>query len=220
MELKSLNEPTNIAIFYHGYFPTTDISILTSQLELLDKSGIYNAVNSIFFNISTTNDIEQLLQKYPKINYHIQKEPFLSECPTLKILQDDCSAMDNVQCLYFHSKGSHHVSKQTIAWRKYMEHFLIQKWEDTISLLQIHDTVGVDFKSTPSPHYAGNFWWANKKAITTANKVDTKLNHDRFKWEFWILSGEASTHPLHDSGVNLYVTPYEARNYIEQKETK
>lgn len=221
MELESSKIP-KIAVFYHCYLPNEqDISLFTEQLERLKSSGLYDAANIIFSNISTRSPlIFSALDRYRKVKFDLHSEPFLSECETFEFLRYSASKKSDDWCfLYFHTKGSTKKCLNTTLWRKYMEHFCIDHWDTCVNLINEdgYDVVGVDFLRYPKPHFSGNFWWANKTTILQTQEIDKKDRARRLIWEFWLLSNfkkqPISIVCLHQSNTNLYHVPFTEEQY-------
>ena len=85
--------------------------------------------------------------------------------------QEDC------KILYFHTKGVFNdyvdpkkddisdLKIKTIRdWRKYMEYFCIDKWQENLNKLDEFDMVG---STCNSNWWWGNFWWATSKYLRT-----------------------------------------------------
>lgn len=109
--------------------------------------------------------------------YSRETDNSFTEQVTLKKIWNDCKEeTENTKILYFHSKGStsfvNNMSSERILkhkqyhyWRAFMNWANLEKWNDCVVALKYNDIVGGDFKSDPSPHFCGNFWWANSDHI-------------------------------------------------------
>ena len=114
---------------------------------------------------------------------------------------------------YAHAKGvsSRHVgNSHVVEWRRLMEHFVIDGWEECLASLSDHDACGVNWHAEPRPHFSGNFWWATPRYL--ANLPET-IGSDPFEPEAWIGSNQPRTRCLHESGVDHYLEPYPERLY-------
>lgn len=117
--------------------------------------------------------------------------------------------------LYLHTKGvtaqKKHLEVGDVDtyikyyyWRNYMQWGTIEKWRECVEALKSYDTAGASYKTEPSPHYMGNFWWSKSQHIRTlpnpVNKdwfEDIKRNSknewmktapNRFRDEMWVCS--------------------------------
>jgi hypothetical protein len=126
------------------------------------------------------------------------------EVPTLAALHQQ-SLKDDFWVLYLHTKG---VSYQEqgydkagmTAWRHYLEHFCINKWQECVSHLDKFDAVGCEYvkeRKTPKGpfpgHFRGNFWWSKSSYLRTLPRViniDMPSTELRRKGEYWVGSGK------------------------------
>lgn len=94
--------------------------------------------------------------------------------------------------LYLHTKGvsyhpTHVFYPGVQSWNNYMMHCLIERFTHCLSLLNIYDTVGCNYRENENGnphHYSGNFWWANASYIETLSIDYLK---DKYDPEFWLL---------------------------------
>jgi hypothetical protein len=98
--------------------------------------------------------------------------------------------------LYFHSKGVSNqfvdfqgtqVSERKVAgasdWRAFMAHFLIDRWQDCVELLNSNDVVAAFINPDNNwPH--GNFWWTTSAHAKTCAKPSG--SSDRWSHEAWL----------------------------------
>ena len=85
------------------------------------------------------------------------------EFPTLGRLHRLCGE-GPAHVYYCHTKGAWRDRPSVHAWRRYMQHFVIDRHADCIAALAEHDLCGVDWRTDPWPHFSGNFWWACSNA--------------------------------------------------------
>lgn len=127
-----------------------------------------------------------LLPVKPELNWHNKqirdeelpyinaKTNLLDETVTLRRMWQDVQAHDRKEAvLYFHAKGITALQKTILRgedygnfvnyvhWRRFLEWAVLERQTTCRQLLQTFDTVGTNFCVWPSPHYSGNFWWAN-----------------------------------------------------------
>lgn len=157
-----------------------------------------------------------------ELNYINDSKKIIDETVTLNKIWTRCSnEVDNHQILYFHAKGITAFYKfiqkdindlQDISifvnynhWRKFIEWSVLEKHEVCWELLNRCDTVGANFSKWPTPHYSGNFWWANShylKTLTSPIDVSWRTQYqqnndllnlpDRLLSEMWIGSGQSA----------------------------
>ena len=104
--------------------------------------------------------------------------------------------------MLFRSKGLSYanpdVRKNVEAWVRYLDFYVLNKWEECVKALETYDAAGGFYVEEPK-HFQGNFWWANSDYIKGLPKIDfvnvEKLN----RGEFWILSNTSNVYAL--SGV-------------------
>lgn len=207
------NRLENIAVFYHVYQYGDWLDVVQEQVGLLYSSGLYEA--SSFFHIGV-NGSQELPNPGDKFSIHYNPHPWTEETPTLQSLRQFCEQNPEWKVLYFHTKGITQPSKQTNDWRKVMEHFCIERWSDSVEMLDRHDTVGCLFMDDCYygfyPHYSGNFWWAKSQYV---QKLDhSYLNQGiRQNREFWIGTGGGSMFSFLNTGLNHYANEFPRHLY-------
>ena len=114
---------------------------------------------------------------------------------------------------YIHTKGTFTpdvVGRSAITdWRRYMQHFVIERHEEVFQLLAENDTVGVDLKRHPGLHYSGNFWWSTSDYLSTLpDFIQAEIlgmPSIRHRAEFYITSNMNARHfSMWDSGIDVY----------------
>lgn len=192
-----------------------------------NKSDFDKFTSFIKYYYSIT-EVKFVIEFYPKdysdaelmhVNY---SDKIIDETVTLeKIWNRCCKETDNHQILYFHAKGITALYKyiekdineaQDFSifvnynhWRKFIEWSVLEKHELCWQLLEKSDTVGANFSKWPSPHYSGNFWWANSHYLKTLTspldqswRKQYQEEHallslpDRLLSEMWIGSGKSA----------------------------
>jgi hypothetical protein len=196
--------------------------VVREQLDKLRASGLHDRTDRIAVTILGEGEAD--LFRGPK--FDVVRDPRLSlfEFATLRRMEG--SEAD--QAWYVHTKG---VSRtENLAdWRRYMEHFIIERHEDCLASLKEHDACGVDLRLWPKPHFSGNFWWATGRHLRTLPSVDSVLADaglvpflkgynprydERHKAEFWVLMGEeVRVDCLFSSGVDHYREPFPRERY-------
>lgn len=175
--------------------------VVEAQLNKLINSGLYEAATTINAVILGEEEF-QLPSKIETI-----RSPRLSlyEFPTLALLWEQAKAQ-NGTILYFHTKGVSKGKNQFLDnWRTIMESSLILNWERCLIKLENYSTVGVEFRSKPSWHYSGNFWWATQEYINSLPRPN--YNNNRWDAEMWLLSNTPHNHKhstVLQHGLDLY----------------
>jgi hypothetical protein len=102
------------------------------------------------------------------------------------------------------------VFKAVNSWRHFLEWGTIDRWKDAIGYLQTNDAVGVNYRSSPWPHFSGNFWWARSTYIrelvppsgrdmSAVRDVDVDAETaERLKYERWLGTNNPSVFSFYD----------------------
>jgi hypothetical protein len=169
-----------LAIFYHIFQSDLGAFIYQEQVHRLYTSGLIKEASHIHFGVNGTQELFNVPDK--AIVKYNQQQNWDSEKETLLDLNDFCKNNPDYKILYFHNKGSFNISLINNAWRLFMEHYVLDKWETCVKYLDEYDCCGTDyFKS----YFLGNFWWANASYINKLN-VEYLMGDDRYGKELWI----------------------------------
>lgn len=197
-----------IAVFYHVYQSIGWQKLFNEQIQLLIAKGLASNVDLIHVGINGFEIPKPILNN---INFVLNPEPHTEETPTLLSLRDFCRKHPDAKVLYMHTKGITQPMQSTCDWRKIMEYFCIERWQDSLSKLEEHDAVGCLYMDHCYygffPHFSGNFWWANASYINRLDDsfLDGGLRQNR---EFWIGTGNGSLFSFHTTGLNHYAHEY------------
>ena len=169
-----------------------------SKIQL---SGIINEIDFIYINCVGKNKhiYSQKIYNLPKVNINIG-DHHKDESETLNILRNFAIANPIGNSLYLHSKGaskqkSHKFNSipkkeyeyNVQTWIDCMEYFLIEDYKNCLKILESYDNCGIFFVN-PNHNksaYAGNFWWATNKYLSTLNKC-SKISRHRAEYRFLI----------------------------------
>ena len=82
---------------------------------------------------------------------------------------------------YFHSKG---VTRRVLSedWVRYMEYFILDKYDECLTKLNNHDVVGTEYLARPRHHISGNFWWATSKHVSRLLVPSKQDPRHSFEW--------------------------------------
>jgi hypothetical protein len=170
-------------------------SVVDEQLELMRTSGLYAKMSRLFVGLLGPDRSAFDLHD-PKIEVVYYESDFTRfEFPTIQFLHQFCQSHDGL-VFYLHTKGVFTNSPCTQDWRRYMQHFVIERHDECIRALAESDVCGVDWQQHPWPHFSGNFWWARcdyirrlqDPAIPADGPVKLSNRHEA---EFWIGTGAA-----------------------------
>ncbi len=205
-------------IFFHVYLKSGYSRILIDKFKKFKSSGLYDSANKIYLTLY--GDIElnseflnELKEMYPKIEYGvISNATFNNEPDTLNLMIKKANEYENnTPMLYLHTKGlsytDSNLKKNIDAWVRYLDLYVINKWEECVESLKDNDAAGGFYVEDPK-HFQGNFWWANSDYIKNLPKIELHNLAEYNRGEFWILSQTDKVYPL--SGI----TPVDMyRNY-------
>jgi len=205
-----------IAVFYHlGQFGQWE-RLFQEQMNSLVVSGLYQATSFIHIGINGKDPIPLQLDKF-KLHYNNNQ---ILEADTLKSLYDFCLENPEYRVLYFHTKGSTQENTKNRfnvdKWRLYLEYFNIHHWKKCIQKLKEYDTVGTEYSYETglinqntgvtewesNPHYAGNYWWANARYISSLDPAylyDDDKGWTRYRSEFWIGTGNPNKYSFYQT---------------------
>ncbi len=196
-------------IFFHVYLKSGYSRILIDKFKKFKSSGLYEKANKIYLTLF--GDIElnseflnELKEMYPKIEYGvISNAVFNNEPDTLNLMIKKANEYEqNTPMLYLHTKGLSYsnpdLKKNVDAWVRYLDLYVINKWEECVDSLKENDAAGGFYVEDPK-HFQGNFWWANSDYIKNLPKITNENVSEYNRGEFWILSQTDKVYPL--SGV-------------------
>lgn len=196
-------------IFFHVYLKSGYTRILIDKFQKIKKSGLYEKTNKIYLTLFGDIDpnaefLNELKDVYPKIEYAlITNQVFNNEPDTLNLMLKKANDYEtNTPMLYLHTKGlsySHPQTKKNVeAWVRYLDLYVINKWEECVKSLEYNDAAGGFYVEDPK-HFQGNFWWANSDYLKNLPKLTEDNINNYNRGEFWILSQTDKVYPL--SGV-------------------
>lgn len=191
-----------LAIFYHVLQSVGWEQLFLQQINALCVSGLYDKIKLIYVCV---NGFEPIPIELSKMIVHRNKN-FDIEADTLYHMWKFAKQNENYKILYIHTKGITYdctpQRKNEEAWRLYLEYFNIYKWQQCVKLLEDYDCVGTEWTEKKSIFYrnsgmeaidiqnkknylyffAGNFWWANAKYISSLDPnylYDVKRDFNR-----------------------------------------
>ena len=186
-------------IFFHVYLKSGYTHILLNKFKKFRLSGLYEKTNKIYLTLFG-DDIElhsdflnELQEVYSKIEYAvIVNQEFNNEPDTLNFMLKKANEYkSNTSMLYLHTKGvsyaNPNIKKNIDAWVRYLDLYVINKWEECVKSLEENDAAGGVYVEDPK-HFQGNFWWANSDYLKTLPRLNKYNVANLNRGEFWILS--------------------------------
>jgi len=177
-----------IYIYWHIFIDSKGhlkaINIIQRQFKKINDSGLLDRCNAIYIGYVSEIDFPcENIISHPKVKIVI-REKSGDEGVTSTSLKKFCNAEEKESLiLYIHNRGMRH-NEDCPAWKwtYMMEYFVIEKWRNSISLLEDKYTCGCELFShnlrnligqqVPKEnkndyifHYAGNFWWSRSSYI-------------------------------------------------------
>lgn len=189
--------------------------IIGEQYSKVRRSGLYDASDRIVVGFIGGRNREQELGipilTDPKFDVFSTERLADYEFPTLaRLWQEAQESEESFLCYYLHTKGASLAAtpRQAAAdaWRRYMEYFNVEKWQDCADILNEYETCGVELQSEDS-HYSGNFWWARSdyiKKLPNGYEYWRQNKDDRVAAEFYLCLAQPKAHCFNDFVENLY----------------
>jgi hypothetical protein len=206
----------SIEIVYHIATLNNWRNIVQEQLETLESSGLWEACDGLTVTvvgeqISEVQELFRELDRPEKLKIvHVSNDLHQYEFPGIEMVQQIAQQKSAAKILYMHTKGLLHYKQNTETnvrlWRKYMEYFNMEKWQECIKALDCADICGVDLSRSPSGSYfSGNFWWARANYITTCKL----FRESRYSCEQFVGTGtQPNFKSFHQSGENPKLVSY------------
>ena len=198
-------------IFFHVYLKSGYTHILLNKFKKFKASGLYEKTNKIYLSLfgddfdSHLEFLNELKDVYPKIEYLlITNQEFKNEPDTLNFMLKKANEYSsNTPMLYLHTKGlsyTHPIMKRNVeAWVRYLDLFVINKWEECVKALEENDAAGGLYVYQDPKHFSGNFWWANSDYLKTLPRLNSHNINQYNRGEFWILSNTDKVYSVQDN---------------------
>jgi len=204
-------------IFYHIYCMQHTMPILLSQLTKILYSGLYKKVHTIHCFFAGPKDCVDpciaLVQRHGgKFNITaVGYDDTTYERFTLEKIHKYIRSGDRL--LYIHTKGiSQPTNQNVIDWRELMEYYLIAQHERCITDLQMVDIVGVNYGTSPHPHFSGNMWWCTADHFLRLPPTIGPTYNDP---EFYCMKGGPRFLCYRSSGMNHYYSEFPPASYTD-----
>jgi hypothetical protein len=204
-----------IAVFYHVYQIDNWQELFNEQFGAIEKSGLLDATEFVHLGINGSS-----VFNYPKVISQTNPNQHMEETETLKYLKNFSEKNPGYKILYLHTKGVGKHLDLMDDWRKMMNYFCIERWEECVDILDSYDAIGCNyFEDTwlgHYPHFSGNFWWAKSDYINTLDHSFLKTSR-RWDREFWIGTGNGKMHEIFNSEVDHFQQRYPRTKYENKK---
>ena len=198
-----------ISVVYHCYLVGNWKEIVTGQLNRLKSSGLYDFADiiEVTVNLDKTDksEFEEIILKYSKLNVEYFTENH-AEYPGIKKVRE--LALNNDKTI------SQEKIENIQQWKECLEFFLIDKWRESVELLDSYDNVGV---TCNGGWYWGNFWWSQSSHIKKTPEVGL---WGRWDYEAWLNrdTPDAKNYEFHHFSYNPYVTKLDKDWYTSKSE--
>lgn len=192
-----------LRVVYYAYLVNNWRGMIHGQFARLAQSGLAKACAEIWLVTCGEEEdgieAQQLAASFIPENrlktWHQTGNQF--ELPGIRKVHELAQEGEG-KILYFHSKG---ISNQftdfigttvcprkvagAAAWRDFMHHFLIDRWQDCVELLNSNDVVAAFVNPDNNwPH--GNFWWTTSAHARTCTAPNG--SSDRWSHEAWLVT--------------------------------
>ncbi len=203
-----------LLVFFHIATIGNYRDIVSEVLCDLTTCGLFERLSALYVGIVGTGEVRGL--DIPKVSLLYRSADLTRfEFETLKRLQEIAQHDPNCLALYIHTKGCSVRPEHAAAardWRRYMLHFLVERFRECEASLADHDVCGVDWRTEPLPHFSGNFWWARGDHLAALPPV-ASVSAPNALWtisprhnaEFWVgMKAGTSVRSLFDCGISVY----------------
>lgn len=187
------NDP--VAVVHYVYMANCWQEVAAEQFARLKASGLYDAAAEYPVEAcgpdAEVAKLHGMLESYPKAKLTHHKDNRF-EYPGIARVKAVGDAAERC-ILYFHTKGTGNIyrdfSTKEVSprklrgqqdWRRRMEYFLVDRWRESVALLDGNDVVGAGVNSPAN----GNFWWTTSRFVRTRQPVHS--GWDRWRYENWL----------------------------------
>lgn len=184
-------------VYFHVMAMNHVMSVIKSEVDTLYSSGLYARADAIYVYLCFRKDqgkMRKLVRAFfgqqgTKFSIFTESaKPKIYERLTLQAIP--AMVRDKDKVLYIHSKGVSHTDAEEAAdrvlWVDLMLHWLVNRYQLCLDMLDKHDTVGVRYMTLPEPHYSGNFWWSTGKHLRA---LPLPIGDAYLDPEMWVCKG-------------------------------
>ena len=174
-----VDDTTPIYIFWHIFIDKQRSNraegIIKRQFDKINNSGLLERCNTLYIGyVSVLKFPFDEIINNPKVKIIVRKD-IGYEGVTTTALKEFCDIQtEKSLIMYIHTRGiSQPENSPSEDWTLMMEYFVIEKWKQSIQILNDKYTAGCELwahthRIYPSDfiyHYSGNFWWARSDYI-------------------------------------------------------
>jgi hypothetical protein len=180
--------------FYHIWADTKRPDVIDEHLDLLLRHKLLGPVYiGLVGSLGAREGVRnRIFRKYRSTRLPITycaSQPEGYEQVTIRAMHKYCQEVvaPETPVLYTHAKGTFNSSAVQDTWRRTMDERLISAWPDIIHRdLREADAVGMYWRTDPSPHFSGNFWWTTAGYLSALPSVTDSTRYDA---ELWVGTG-------------------------------
>jgi len=209
-------------IFFHLFSINDALDRFNKTYKKITRSGLIDHIDNIYVNCvgELKNHNHRTIKNYDKV-FSLIGTYDKSEAETMDLLRNFCIDNPDGKTLYLHAKGCWKICNgKTInsiqnplaiqGWVDCMEYFLIEEYNNCLSILEDYDTCGCFLRTNRKvpPHYSGNFWWARNSYIAQLPRCKRKT---RWSPEITFLRPFTSTHKI------LYTDQYAMYHHVRHR---
>jgi hypothetical protein len=222
--IKSKKYNNGIYGFCHVALIGNGLNVIKDQIKTIKSSGLFEKTNKIFFGVNGNSPLNySFLKEFGEV-INMQQMPInIGEVPTIDFLHGFCTKIPSSKIWYIHTKGATKRSRQVTAWRKYLEYFIIENYQDCIDALDSFDVCGVEWEMenpnfkkiwgfNPHKGFSGNFWWANSNYVKNIPKSNPIRKRHSAEYRF-IGEKNPKVKCFHIANCHLYRKEYKRCDY-------
>lgn len=223
----------DIKVFVHATDITGEIYITLEQLDLLKSVGLLGESQEVLicthYDKDSYSNLIRDMSHYRNVKFKHFDEHYKEwyEYTTFLELQNQ-SKSEDFYALYIHNKGAFTRTVGNYNWRKYMQYFCVERWEECVQKLdEGYELVGAayldnskEYDPNESHYFAGNFFWAKSSYIRRCQQLkeppDVLFNpqmkgqpHLRYDLEPWHASGNPKWFEMHKGKHERWYLPPE-----------
>lgn len=166
-------------IYFHICMLGPYKEIVTEMIRIIEESGLLEKCEELRYVVTGeregVDEIREIMGHSKCRLYGFHEDIGRYERTTLNMLYQDALQESGYRpYLYLHSKGVSRKNYQENikAWRNLMLFYLVENHQSCLETMYFEqlDAVGCLYRTQPSRHFSGNFWWTHNKYISQLNR--------------------------------------------------
>ena len=158
-------------------------------MSRIKSSGLYERTSKIYVGVSGELPDDLIIDEKMTVCC-VENRLSYGETKTIRFLHDFCiQESEPFKLWYIHTKGARytetcdaHMIPIVDSWRRYLQHFVIDKHKECCQILDSHDACGTEF--CDKGFFSGNFWWANSHYIKSIHlRSEWLVGHSLGMWK-------------------------------------